>query len=146
MKALQGRLEEMERFKNHMTTVFSSVLGQGKAMTREALDVLPPRRVSPSESPSTYFSTRQPGYAGAAAKVEMEQAPHPVLPQHYVSPPMHQPAPHNMAPGLPYDRVPDTLQRKLGIRNFDGKKLYQGLGNNFYSEGGRARAQLDRDG
>ena len=38
-----------------------------------------------------------------------------------------------MAPGLQYDRVPDTRQRKLGIRPFDGKELYQGLGSGFLS-------------
>ncbi|CAI5716720.1 unnamed protein product [Hyaloperonospora brassicae] len=101
MEASRGRSEENERLKGHESSVFGSVLGQGKAMTREALDVSPPRRVSPGVSPSTYFGARQPGYAGAAAKVEMAQAPQPVLPQQYVPPPMYQPAPPpHMAPGL----------------------------------------------
>uniref|UniRef100_A0AAV1TYK1 Uncharacterized protein n=1 Tax=Peronospora matthiolae TaxID=2874970 RepID=A0AAV1TYK1_9STRA len=134
MEASQGRLEEKERLKGHEASVFGPVLGQGKAMTREASDVSPPRRVSPGVSPSTYFGARQPGYAGAAANVEMAQAPQPVLPQHYVPPPMYQPAPPpHMAPELQYDRVPDTRQRKLGIRPFDGKELYQGLGSGFLS-------------
>ena len=136
MEASQGRLEEKERWKGHEASVFGSVLGLGKAMTREALDVSPPRRVLPGVSPSTYFGARQPGYAGAAANVEMAQAPQPVLPQHYLPPPMYQSAPPpHMAPGLQYDRVPDAQQRKLGIRPFDGKKLYQGLGSGFLSWG-----------
>ena len=53
MEASQGRLEEKERLKGHEASVFGSVYGQGKAMTREALDVAPPRRVSPGVSPST---------------------------------------------------------------------------------------------
>ena len=129
MEASQGRLEETERLRSYEDSVFGSVLGQGKAMTSEALIVRPPRRVSPSVSPSTYFGARQPVYANAAANVEMAQAPQPVLPQHYVPPPM--------APGLQYDRVPDTRQRKLGIRTFDGKELYQGLGCGFLSWGKR---------
>ena len=129
MEASQGRLEKKERLKGHEASVFGSVLEQGKAMTREALDATPLRRVSSGVSPSTYFGSRQPGYANAAANVEMAQAPQPVLPQHYVPPPM--------APGLQYDRVPDTRQRKLGIRTFDGKELYQGLGCGFLSWGKR---------
>uniref|UniRef100_A0AAV1UG45 Uncharacterized protein n=1 Tax=Peronospora matthiolae TaxID=2874970 RepID=A0AAV1UG45_9STRA len=136
MEASQGRLEEKERLKGHEASVFGSVLGQGKAMTREALDVSPSRRVSPGVSPSTYFGARQPGYAGAAAKVEMAQAPQPVLPQHYVPPPMYQPAPPpHMAPGLQSDLVPDTRPMKLGIRPFDGKELYQGLGSGNFIVG-----------
>uniref|UniRef100_A0AAV1T1I0 Uncharacterized protein n=1 Tax=Peronospora matthiolae TaxID=2874970 RepID=A0AAV1T1I0_9STRA len=136
MEASQGRLLEKKRLKGHEASGFGSVLGQGKAMTKEALDVSPPRRVSPGVSPSTYFGARQPGYAGAAANVEMPQAPQPVLPQHYVPPPMYQPAPPpHMGPGLQYDRVPDTRQRKLGIRPFDGKELYQGLGSGFFYRG-----------
>ncbi|CAI5733621.1 unnamed protein product [Hyaloperonospora brassicae] len=125
MEASQGRLEQGERLKSHEASVFGSVLGQGKAMTREALVVSPPRRVSPGVSPSTYFGARQPGYAGAAVNVEMAQAPQLVLHQHYVPPPMYQPAPPpHMAPGLQYDLVTDTRQRKLGIRPFAGKELY----------------------
>ena len=132
IEASQGRLEKKERLKGHEASVFGSVLEQGKAMTREAMDATPLRRVSSGVSPSTYFGSRQPGYANAAANVEMAQAPQPVLPQQYVPPPMYQPAPPPpMAPGLHYDHVPDTRQRKLGIRPFDGKKLYQGLSSGF---------------
>ena len=88
MEASQRRLGEKERLKDHAASVFGTVLGQGKSMTREALDVSPPRRVSPGVSPSTYFGARQPGYAGAAVNIEMAQAPQPVLPQHYVPPRM----------------------------------------------------------
>ena len=45
MEASQGRLEEKERLKGHEASGFGSVLGLGKAMTREALDVSPPRHV-----------------------------------------------------------------------------------------------------
>uniref|UniRef100_A0AAV1TA11 Uncharacterized protein n=1 Tax=Peronospora matthiolae TaxID=2874970 RepID=A0AAV1TA11_9STRA len=132
MEASQGRLEEEEHWKGQEASIFGSVLGQGKAVTRESVDVSPPRRVSPGVSPSTYFGARQPGYAGAAANVEMAQAPQPVLPQHYVPPPVYQPAPPpHMAPGLQYDRVPDTRQGKLGIRSFNIKELYQGFGTGF---------------
>ena len=48
MEASQGRLEEKERLKGHEAIVSGSVLGKGKAMIREVLDVLPPRRVSPA--------------------------------------------------------------------------------------------------
>jgi hypothetical protein len=70
--------------------------------------------------------------------VEIAQAPQPALPQHYVPPRMYQPAVHPPAMGLgmqppaqSLSRVPDTRQRKLGIRHFDGKELYQGLGSGF---------------
>ena len=116
MEVSQGRLKEKERLKGHKASVFGSDFVLGKAMTREALGVTPPRRVSPVVSPSTYFGARQLGYASAASKFEMAQAPQPVLPQHYVPTPMYQLSPPPpMVPGLQYDHVPDTRQRKLYI-------------------------------
>uniref|UniRef100_A0AAV1UHJ8 Uncharacterized protein n=1 Tax=Peronospora matthiolae TaxID=2874970 RepID=A0AAV1UHJ8_9STRA len=56
---------------------------------------------------------------------------------------MYQPAPPpHTAPGLQYDRVPDTRQRKLGIRPLDGKDLYQGLGSGILSWGKRFVRQI----
>ena len=95
-------------------------------MNRKALEMTPPRRVSRVVSPSTYFGASQRGYAVAAANVELVQAPQPDVPQHYVPLASYQPSPH-IAPGPQYGRVPDTRQRKLGIRPFDGKELHQGL-------------------
>nr|CCA23219.1 conserved hypothetical protein [Albugo laibachii Nc14] len=111
------------------------MLGQGRPMNRKALEMTPPRRVSRVVSPSTYFGASQRGYAVAAANVELVQAPQPDLPQHYVPPPHIAPAPQ-------YGCVPDTRQRKLGIRPFDGKELYQGLGSGFQSWGKHSVRQI----
>lgn len=35
--------------------VFGSSLGEGRAMRRRALDMMPPRAVTPTLSPATYF-------------------------------------------------------------------------------------------
>uniref|UniRef100_M4BCL0 Uncharacterized protein n=1 Tax=Hyaloperonospora arabidopsidis (strain Emoy2) TaxID=559515 RepID=M4BCL0_HYAAE len=51
-------------------------------MNRQALDVTPPRAVTPClSSPAAYFGIRQPGYARASENVQMAQAPQQVLPQ-----------------------------------------------------------------
>ena len=108
--------------KGHEASVFGSMLGQGRPMSREALEMTPPRRVSRVVSPSTYFGASQRGYAGAEANVEMAQVPQLELPKHYVLPPIYQPPPPpHIAPGPQYGRVSDTRQRKLGIPPFDAK-------------------------
>ena len=94
--------------------MFDSVLGQGKPMTREDLDLTPPRRVSPGMPPSTYVNVHQRGYAEAATNLDMAQASHTALPQHFLPPPSYQSvSPQHFVPGLQHDRVPDTHQRKL---------------------------------
>nr|CCA22054.1 AlNc14C142G7281 [Albugo laibachii Nc14] len=81
-------------------------------MSREALEMTPPRRVSRVVSPSTYFGASQRGYAGAEANVEMAHVPQLELPKHYVLPPIYQPPPPpHIAPGPQYGRVPDTRQK-----------------------------------
>ncbi|CAI5711704.1 unnamed protein product [Peronospora destructor] len=133
-----AKLEESQEAKEHPmdreSSVFGSAIGQGQPMKRRALEVTPPRARSPCLSPGTYFGVNQPGYARAAEHVEMAQAPHPGLPQHYVPPSVYQqrPVPQNVPS---FERVPDARQRKLNIRQFDGKELYQGLGSGFLSWG-----------
>eukprot|EP00644_Phytophthora_capsici_P017111 jgi/Phyca11/130704/e_gw1.96.111.1 len=68
----------------------------------------------------------------------MAQAPQPALPQHFVPPPVYrQPTQPPAMPMNGFMRVPDTRQRKLAIRPFDGKELYKGLGSGFLSWGTR---------
>ncbi|CAI5707379.1 unnamed protein product [Peronospora effusa] len=70
------------------------------------------------------------------AQAPQPTLPQPTLPQHYQPPPVYHPnALQQFLPGPRLDRVPDTRQRKLGIRPFDGKELYQGLGSDFLSWG-----------
>ncbi|POM58937.1 Mitochondrial Carrier (MC) Family [Phytophthora palmivora] len=150
MKASQQRQEEKERFSGRESSVFESAIGLGRAMDRRALNQTPPPR-DPPVSPATYFGLKQRGYGyeNAAANVEMAQAPQQVLPQYYVPPRTYQqPAqPPAMPQGIQvplngFPRVPDTRQRKLGIRHFDGKELYQGLGSGFLSWGKRFVRQI----
>uniref|UniRef100_A0AAV1T532 Integrase catalytic domain-containing protein n=1 Tax=Peronospora matthiolae TaxID=2874970 RepID=A0AAV1T532_9STRA len=116
------------------SSVFGSAIGLGQPMNRRALNVTPPRAPSPHMSPGTYFGMNQPGYARAAENVERAQAPQPGLPQHFVPPTVCQQA--QIPQHVPsYARVPDARQRKLNIRHFDGKELYQGLGSGFLSWG-----------
>ena len=116
MERIEASQEKKERYKCHEASVIGSVLGQGKPMSREALDFTPPRRVSPGVSRSTYFNVHQRGYAEAAANVEMAQTPQPALPQHFVPPPPYQSAsPQQFVPRRQYDRVPDSRQRELDI-------------------------------
>eukprot|EP00644_Phytophthora_capsici_P009103 jgi/Phyca11/102284/e_gw1.6.1019.1 len=98
-------------------------------MERQALDQTPPLRNSPDVSLATYFGLKQREYRHAAANVEMTQPPHLTLPQHYGSPAYRAPVPPVQVPGPGPFSVPDTRQRKLGIRPF--KELYQGLGSGF---------------
>ena len=74
----------------------------------------------------------QPGYARADDNVERVQAPQLGLPQHYMPPPVYQQrlVPQNVPS---YARLPDARQRKLNIRHFNGKELYQGLVTDFLS-------------
>lgn len=142
MERLEASQDERERIKDE-TSVFGSALGQGQAMHRRALDMTPPRAPSPAVSPGTYFGFQQQGYAEAAANVEMAQAPHQPLPQHYVPQPAYRQAPQQMRDPGPYlGQVPNTRERKLGIRPFDGKELYQGLGSGFLSWGKRFVRQI----
>ena len=83
MERIEASQEEKERYKGHEASLFGSVLGQGKPMSSEALDLTLPRRVSPGVLPSTYCNVLQRGYAETAANVEMTQAPQPALPQHF---------------------------------------------------------------
>ena len=67
----------------------------------------PLRLVWPGASPSTYFGARKRGYAEDIANVEMEQAPQPVLPEHFVPQQVYQPAaPQQFAPVPQCGRVP----------------------------------------
>ena len=123
MEASQVRKEEKER-KGRESSVFGSIIGQSRAMTREALDLTPPPKTSLGLSPGTYLGARQRVYGQAAANIEMAQAPQPELPQHYVQPPIYHPSPqqhHGTVPGAQFARVPDARKRKLGINPFDGK-------------------------
>ena len=112
--------------------VFSSVISQGQPVNRGSLDVTSPRARSPNPSLRTYFGVNQPGYARAAHNVEFSQAPQPGLPQQYMPPPVYQqqPKPQN---DPSHEKVRDERQRKMSIRQFDGKELYQGLGSGFLS-------------
>ena len=69
MGASQERQEEQGCLKGHEASVLGWLLGQGRPMNREALELMPPLRVSSVVSPSTYFGASQRGYAGAAASV-----------------------------------------------------------------------------
>jgi len=149
LEASQSRQEERDSRPSRESSIFESAIGLGRPMDRHALDKTPPPRDS-LVSPGTYIGMKQNGYGHeAAANVEMAQAPQPALPQHYVPPRMYQPAVHPPAMGLgmqpparSFPRVPDTRQRKLGIRHCDGKELYQDLGSGFLSWGKRFVRQI----
>lgn len=68
---VEASQEEKEGLIGIEASVFVSFLGRGKPMSREVLDIMPPRRVSPRVSPNTCLDLHQHGYAGAAANVEM---------------------------------------------------------------------------
>lgn len=143
MDRMKASQEEKEILNGLRAIVFGSSIGRGNPMSREAFDVTPPRRVSPGVSPNTCFGLQQRGYADAAANVEMAYAPQPVLPQHYRPPSFYQSvAQEEFLPGLQLELVPDSRQRKLGIRPFDGQELYQGLGSGFLSWGKRFVRQV----
>lgn len=83
--------KEKESVNELEASVFGSVLGRGNSMSREALDVMPFRRVLPGVSPNSYFGVHLRGYADAATNAEMAQAHQPALPQHYQPPLAYQP-------------------------------------------------------
>ena len=73
----------------------------------------------------------------------MAEAPHQPLPQHYVPQTAYRQAPQKMRDPGPYLRqVPNSRERKIGIRPFDGKELYQGLGSGFLLRGKRIVRQI----
>ena len=56
LETSQQRWGEEKQLRGQQASVFESFLGQGKAMNRQALDVTPPRAVTPRlSSPATYF-------------------------------------------------------------------------------------------
>ena len=126
------------------TGIFGSALGRSFDASWLGVDALyhtPPRRGRVYESPAQpYFG--QPHYnVGRETRVEQRTRAYnePARPQVPLSQPqqmlMHQ---QQQVPQPPYIgqypfRVPDTRQRKLGIRVFDGKELYQGLGSDFWT-------------
>lgn len=59
--AWKRRKGEKKRLKGHEASVSGSVLGKGKVMNIKALNVSPPKRVSPGVSPSMYVGASQPG-------------------------------------------------------------------------------------
>uniref|UniRef100_M4BBM3 RxLR effector candidate protein n=1 Tax=Hyaloperonospora arabidopsidis (strain Emoy2) TaxID=559515 RepID=M4BBM3_HYAAE len=139
LEASQQQWGEEQQHRDQQASVFESSLGQGIVVNRQALDVTPPLAVTPClSSPATYFGIRQPGYARASENVQMAQAPQQVLPQHFVPPPVHvaPPMQQHQRPvhqQVQVGRVPDARQRKLGVRPFDGKELYQELGSGLLS-------------
>ncbi|GMF30940.1 unnamed protein product [Phytophthora lilii] len=146
LEASQLRQEEADRLSSRESSVFESAIGLGRPMARHALDKTPPPHDS-LMSPGTYFGATKNGYdQEAAANVETVQAPQSASPQHFVPPQAYrQPVQPPVIPQAPMNgfmRVPDTRQRKLAIRPFDGKELYQGLGSSFLSWGTRFVRQI----
>lgn len=144
MEAPQERQPEKEK-KGRGASVFGSIIGKGRARSREALDLTLPQEASSQVPPATYFGTRQRGYRQTAANVESAPFPHHELAQHYVQPPAYHPAPqrhHGPALCTQFARVSDARQRKLSIRPFDGEEVHQGLTTGFLSWGQRFVRQI----
>uniref|UniRef100_M4BTK4 RxLR effector candidate protein n=1 Tax=Hyaloperonospora arabidopsidis (strain Emoy2) TaxID=559515 RepID=M4BTK4_HYAAE len=133
---LMTKLEASQEAKNQPTdkesSVFGSAKGLGQPMNRRALDVTPPINSVTTNVARDILRVNQLGYASAAENVEMAQALQPGLPQHFVPPPVYQQAPIPQH-AASYARLSEARQRKLNIRHFDGKKLYQGIGGGFLS-------------
>nr|CCA18864.1 hypothetical protein PITG_16835 [Albugo laibachii Nc14] len=112
---MEASQAEKKRLNGHEASVLGLLFIQGdNTMSREALVVRPPRCVPPGASPNTKFGVQQRGYTDTVANVEM------AVPQHLVPPPVYQPAtPQKFSPGPHSGLMPDTRQRKLGIRQLN---------------------------
>nr|CCA24596.1 conserved hypothetical protein [Albugo laibachii Nc14] len=126
LEASQKRRDEEVRLRDCQASVFGSSLVQGRAINHRVLDMTPPRDVTPTVSPATYFGMRQPGYTQAAENIDMVQA------QQHQSVDM---------PGAQAGRVPDTRQRAWKS-SIPRKELYLGLGSGFLSWGKRFVRQI----
>ncbi|CAI5701697.1 unnamed protein product [Peronospora effusa] len=134
------------------SSLFASALGKGTRMHMDSLDGSPrtpvttPRR--PVEPPR-YFGYEQAGYGGPRQGNEFHiaqgQAVHGMPPEIGAREHMQgqNQCLNEQAQGQQFRvRYPDARQKKLGIRPFDGREPYKGLGSGFLEWGRRFERQI----
>ncbi|GAB9471347.1 unnamed protein product, partial [Globisporangium polare] len=137
LEVSQVKRDEDERLQGAIETgVFESAFGRGFQASRMRVDALlqtPPRVKLPAPRAPNFQSSAYFGHQGYAGRQGQPMPQTQQMPQQQMPPPVYAP---------PRNGVPDARQRKLSIRPFDGKELYEGLGSGFLDWGHRFIRQV----